>query len=64
MHLTNDDERKARHGMEVRVEETEWTEGTQVRMCNKDDELIAIGDFDAKQRRLHPHVVLATAEHA
>ena len=64
LHLTDDDERRARHGMEVSVEETEWIDGTQVRMCNKDDELIAIGDFDSKQRRLHPHVVLANAEQA
>ena len=62
LHLTSDDERKARHGMEVDVEGTDWTDGTQVRMCNKDDELIAIGDFDAKLNRLHPHVVLATTD--
>lgn len=62
LHLTSDDERKARHGMEVDVEGTDWTDGTQVRMCNYDDELIAIGDFDAKLNRLHPHVVLATTD--
>jgi tRNA pseudouridine55 synthase len=62
LHLTDEDERKARHGMEVDVEGTDWTDGTHVRMCNKDDELIAIGDFDAKQNRLHPHVVLAAAK--
>ncbi|HSE33143.1 MAG TPA: tRNA pseudouridine(55) synthase TruB [Pyrinomonadaceae bacterium] len=62
LHLSDQDERRARHGMEVSAERTDWTDGTQVRMCNKDDELIAIGEFDAKENRLHPHVVLAVAD--
>ena len=60
LHLSTDDERKARHGMEVSAERTDWPDGTQVRMCNNDDELIAIGNFDAKQNRVHPHVVLGS----
>lgn len=64
LHLSDDDERKARHGMEVSAEGTDWTDGTQVRMCNKNDELIAIGEFDAKQNRLHPHVVVSSPESA
>lgn len=62
LHLNGDDERKARHGMEVRVEGTDWQNGTQVRMCNAQDELIAIGDFVADQKRLHPRVVLVSPE--
>ena len=58
LHLSTDDERKARHGMEVSAERTDWTDGTQVRMCNKDNELIAIGEFDARENSVHPHVVL------
>jgi len=60
LHLSTDDERKARHGMEVRAEGTDWTDGMQVRMCNNNDELIAIGKFNAQENRVHPHVVLAT----
>jgi tRNA pseudouridine55 synthase len=60
LHLSTDDERKARHGMEVSAERADWTDGTQVRMCNDNDELIAIGEFNAKEKRVHPHVVLAT----
>jgi hypothetical protein len=59
MHLTDDDERKARHGMEVEVEGTDWADGTHVRMCDAQGELIAIGDFNADRKHLHPRVVLA-----
>lgn len=59
MHLTDDDERKARHGMEVDVEGTDWADGTHVRMCDAQGELIAIGDFHADRKHLHPRVVLA-----
>jgi len=59
LHLSTDDERKARNGMEVSAERTDWTDGTQVRMCTTNDELIAIGEFNAKENRVHPYVVLA-----
>lgn len=59
VHLTADDTRKASHGMEVRVEGVNWTDGATVRMCNTQGQLIAIGDFDATQKSLHPRVVLA-----
>jgi tRNA pseudouridine55 synthase len=59
MHLTAEDARKASHGMEVRVEEGNWADGTTVRMCDAQGQLIAIGDFDAGQKSLHPRVVLA-----
>jgi tRNA pseudouridine55 synthase len=58
MHLTSDDARRASHGMEVRVEEVNWTDGATVRMCDPQGQLIAIGDFDAQKKRLHPRVVL------
>jgi hypothetical protein len=48
--------------MEVEVEGTDWHNGTQVRMCNAQDELIAIGDFAADQKRLHPRIVLVSPE--
>jgi tRNA pseudouridine55 synthase len=59
MHLSADDTRKASHGMEVGVEGVDWADGTTVRMCNAQGQLIAIGDFDARQKSLHPRVVLA-----
>src|SRR5688572_11106862 len=59
VHLTRDDERRARHGMEVKVGESEWSDGEKVRMCDVDDHLIAIGDYDAMTKHLHPSVVLA-----
>lgn len=59
MHLTAHDERKARHGMEVEVEGNDWADGAHVRMCDANDELIAIGNYDAQRRQLRPRVVLA-----
>jgi tRNA pseudouridine55 synthase len=59
VHLTSDDVRRARHGMEVKAGESAWTDGEKVKMCDDNDHLIAIGDYDATTKRLHPSVVLA-----
>lgn len=59
VHLNADDVRRARHGMEVKVAEYDWPDGEKVKMCDVNDHLIAIGDYDAKARHLHPRVVLA-----
>jgi len=59
VHLTAEDVRRARHGMEVKVGETEWSDGEKVKMCDDNNHLIAIGDYDATTQRLHPSVVLA-----
>jgi tRNA pseudouridine55 synthase len=59
VHLSGDDVRRARHGMEVKVGETTWADGEKVKMCDVNDHLIAIGDYDATTQRLHPSVVLA-----
>ncbi len=58
VHLNGDDAKRARHGMEVKVAETEWSDGEKVRMCDVDDHLIAIGNYDAASKQLHPGVVL------
>src|SRR5882762_3239179 len=36
VHLSPDDARRARHGMEVRVSEAAWLDGAQIRMCDID----------------------------
>ena len=59
LHLSDDDVRRARNGMEVKVGETTWSDGEKVKMCDENDHLISIGDYDATTRRLHPSVVLA-----
>jgi tRNA pseudouridine55 synthase len=59
LHLSADDVRRARNGMEVNVGETTWSDGAKVKMCDDNDHLIAVGDYDAATRRLHPGVVLA-----
>jgi tRNA pseudouridine55 synthase len=58
LHLSAEDVRRANHGREVKVGETGWTDGENVRMCDADDQLIAIGQYDASASSLHPRVVL------
>lgn len=59
VHLSAQDVTRANHGREVRVAETEWADGENVRMCDAEDQLIAIGRYDATARSLHPRVVVA-----
>jgi tRNA pseudouridine55 synthase len=59
VHLNAEDVRRARHGMEVKVAEYDWPDGEKVKMCDLNDHLIAIGDYDANAKHLHPSVVLA-----
>jgi tRNA pseudouridine55 synthase len=58
LHLSGEDVRRASHGREVKVAESEWADGENVRMYDAGAELIAIGRYDATARSLHPHVVL------
>jgi len=58
LHLSSDDTRRASHGMEVVVHE-DWPDGTPVRMCNAEGQLVAVGNFNAERKSLHPRVVLA-----
>src|SRR5690242_16842493 len=58
VHLNAEDVRRANNGREVNVAEAEWADGENVKMFDANDELIAIGQYDANTRRLHPRVVL------
>ena len=58
VHLTAEDVRRANHGREVRVAESEWTDGENVTMYDAAEQVIAIGQYDAGTRSLHPRVVL------
>ena len=59
MHLTAADVRRANHGRDVTVAEADWADGENVKMCDADEQLIAVGQYDANAKRLHPRVVLA-----
>ena len=59
VHLSGEEVRRANHGREVRVEEADWANGENVKMCDEDEQLIAVGQYDATAKRLHPRVVLA-----
>jgi tRNA pseudouridine55 synthase len=58
VHLSLEDARRARNGMEVRAENPNWLDDTKVRMYDSEGQLIAIGDFDRVSGRLHPRVVI------
>jgi tRNA pseudouridine55 synthase len=58
VHLTAEDVRRTNHGREVKVAEAEWVDGENVRMCDMDEQLIAVGQYDATAKSLHPRVVL------
>lgn len=60
VHLTDDDERRVRHGMEVAAFDATLTKDATVRICNSEGKLLAVGEFDANTKRLHPRVVLAS----
>ncbi|HEX7773494.1 MAG TPA: tRNA pseudouridine(55) synthase TruB, partial [Pyrinomonadaceae bacterium] len=62
VHLNAEDVRRANHGRDVTVAEADWADGENVRMCDADEELIAVGQYDANANRLHPRVVLAGAK--
>ncbi|HET9789529.1 MAG TPA: tRNA pseudouridine(55) synthase TruB [Pyrinomonadaceae bacterium] len=60
VHLTPEDVRRANHGREVKVAEAEWADGENVKMCDMDEQLIAVGQYDATAKSLHPRVVLTS----
>jgi len=59
VHLTGEDVRRANHGREVKVAESEWADGENVTMYDAAEELIAVGRYDANAQSLHPQVVLS-----
>jgi tRNA pseudouridine55 synthase len=59
MHLSAQDVRNVSHGREVKVAGSEWADGENVKMCDAEDQLIAVGRYDAGARVLHPQVVLS-----
>jgi tRNA pseudouridine55 synthase len=58
VHLNAQDVRNVRHGRQVKVEGSEWADGENVKLCDTDEQLIAIGRYVAGTQVLHPHVVL------
>lgn len=59
VHLNAEDVRRANHGRDVTVTEADWADGENVKMCDADEQLIAVGQYDANAKRLHPRVVLS-----
>lgn len=59
VHLSGEDVRRANHGREVRVAEVKWADGENVTMYDAAEQVIAVGQYDANAKSLHPRVVLA-----
>src|SRR6185295_2824439 len=59
VHLSGEDVRRANHGRDVTVAEADWADGENVKMCDAGEQLIAVGQYDANAKTLHPRVVLA-----
>ena len=58
VHLSGEDVRRASHGREVRVAEAEWDDREYVKMLDGDEQVIAVGQYDATAKSLHPRVGL------
>src|SRR5215510_5125446 len=58
VHLSAEDVRRANHGREVMVTGSDWADGENVKMCDAQEQLIAVGQYDANAKRLHPRVVI------
>ena len=63
VHLSRQDVRNVSNGREVKVEGSGWTDGENVKMCDEQEQLIAIGEYDAGARLLRPRVVLGEKQH-
>lgn len=58
VHLSDEDVKRANHGREVSVAGHDWADGENVKMCDAQERLIAVGRYDAGAKSLHPRVVL------
>ena len=61
VHLSDEDVRRANNGREVTVAGYDWADGENVKMCDTQEHLIAIGQYDANSKSVHPRVVLGGA---
>lgn len=61
VHLSDEDVRRVNNGREVTVTGYDWTDGENIKMCDTQEQLIAVGQYDANSKSLHPRVVLGGA---
>ncbi|HEU4870783.1 MAG TPA: tRNA pseudouridine(55) synthase TruB [Pyrinomonadaceae bacterium] len=58
VHLSAEEVRRANNGREVTVAGYDWADGENVKMRDTQEQLIAVGQYDANSKSLHPRVVL------
>jgi tRNA pseudouridine55 synthase len=57
--LRADDVRRVRNGLNIRVEGAAWADDERVRLRDQYGRLVAVAEFNAAERALHPSVVIA-----
>jgi tRNA pseudouridine55 synthase len=61
-HLTGEEARRVRHGVAVaapREASESWAEGERIRLCDAEDQLLAVGVYDGGRGVVQPRVTLA-----
>lgn len=62
VHLTSDDARRVRHGVAVRVEDENLTDGVKLRLRDEHGELMAIGEYVGERMQAQPRVLLVAQD--
>jgi tRNA pseudouridine55 synthase len=57
--LNDDDLKRVRNGLDVRVVAFDWSDNAEVRMRDSNKNLIGVGIFSSVRKTLHPAVVIA-----
>ena len=60
--LSEDDLRRVRNGMSVKVASATWTDEELVRLRDENGKLVGVGKFSSTEGSLHPSVVIARDE--
>jgi hypothetical protein len=62
LNLNDDEVNRVRNGLDIKVEGQEWADGERVRMRDPNQNLLAVGVFNAAKESLHPAVVIISEE--
>ncbi|MEK6282369.1 MAG: tRNA pseudouridine(55) synthase TruB [Acidobacteriota bacterium] len=62
LNLNHDEVNRVRNGLDIQVEGQQWADGERVRMRDPNQDLLAVGVFNAARKSLHPAVVIISEE--
>ncbi len=60
--VSDEDVQRIRHGINLQVSDSKWTNGERVRIRDAAGNLIAVATFDSETTMLHPSVVLSVED--